>query len=147
MDRRAFLESSGLLTAAVCGGVSLSTLLGGCSTIPEHNAEIVGNAAVIPRDIWTRSSEPSSVVVVRVPGKRTPVALIRDKGDNVRCFVMLCTHKKCELTAGKEGFVCHCHGSEFTHGGEVTKGPAKEHLVELPVDASGMVYGIPLERW
>ena len=146
MDRRSFLETSGLLTVAVAS-VPLGTLLAGCSTIPERNAEIMGDMAVVPKDVFMVDGKRSPVVVLRVPGKKTPIALVSEREDEVKCFLMLCTHKKCEVTAQQGQFVCHCHGSEFDQSGAVMKGPAKESLLEIPVSTDGLVYGIPLAKW
>ncbi len=46
----------------------------------------------------------------------------------------MCTHRRCKIKAEPDrSFYCPCHGSTFTPGGKVTKGPAK---ADLPVYAA-----------
>lgn len=49
---------------------------------------------------------------------------------------MVCTHQTCLIRTRPEGFLCPCHGSEFSPDGEVQTGPATEDLRWLRVSIS-----------
>jgi cytochrome b6-f complex iron-sulfur subunit len=65
-----------------------------------------------------------------------PVFLFRDE-EGVYAISQICTHLGCIVTPEAEGFICPCHGSEFTPDGDVTKGPAPRALSWLKVAVSG----------
>ena len=48
----------------------------------------------------------------------------------------ICTHKRCRLSPGGDGFVCKCHGSAFSQAGKVTHAPAKEDLPRYGVSVN-----------
>jgi Rieske Fe-S protein len=59
------------------------------------------------------------------------------KGDRLFALSSFCTHRKCRLSAEKDGsFYCKCHGSTFDPDGRVTRAPAKRDLPLLPIDTS-----------
>ncbi len=70
-----------------------------------------------------------------VPPGRS-VAVFRD-AEGVYAVSTVCTHLGCIVKRTGEGFECPCHGSRFTSGGEVTKGPAPRALPWLKVSHSG----------
>ncbi|ADE10372.1 ubiquinol-cytochrome c reductase, iron-sulfur subunit [Sideroxydans lithotrophicus ES-1] len=43
----------------------------------------------------------------------------------------VCTHMGCVPNKEGEGFVCHCHGSQYDDSGRVVRGPAPKNL-EVP---------------
>ncbi|GIU78584.1 MAG: Tat pathway signal sequence domain protein [Bryobacteraceae bacterium] len=68
------------------------------------------------------------------PGRS--VALFRD-AEGVFAISMVCTHLGCIVKPSADGFECPCHGSRFSAGGEVTKGPAPKPLPWLQVRVNG----------
>ncbi len=73
---------------------------------------------------WTR--------LYRGPG--APPIFIERAGDRYRAFSGRCTHARCHLTLGEEGFECSCHGGRFDFDGQPVSGPPTESLQELFVD-------------
>jgi Rieske Fe-S protein len=60
------------------------------------------------------------------------------KGDVVRALSIVCTHKGCDATPGKDRatkalLVCGCHGGQFDMEGKVVKGPPQRPLPLLAV--------------
>jgi Rieske Fe-S protein len=47
---------------------------------------------------------------------------------------LVCTHLGCTLEQDAGGFRCPCHGSRFSAGGTVVRGPAKASLAPLRVE-------------
>jgi cytochrome b6-f complex iron-sulfur subunit len=75
----------------------------------------------------------------RVPGDgalifgQTKIAVIR-KNQEIYALDLTCTHLGCTVNATAKGFICPCHGSTFTAGGDVVKGPANRPLKRLVVE-------------
>lgn len=78
----------------------------------------------------------------KIPGKgalifrRKKIAVIR-KNQDIYALNLTCTHLGCTVNATPKGFICHCHGSVFTPGGDVVKGPADRPLKTLAVEEQG----------
>jgi cytochrome b6-f complex iron-sulfur subunit len=55
----------------------------------------------------------------------------------------ICTHQTCTIT-GFEGqtYVCPCHGSQFSTGGQVISGPAPTSLRQFATQFDGNVLTI-----
>lgn len=83
-----------------------------------------------------------SIKKERVPGggalifKQKKIAVIREN-KNIYALNLTCTHLGCTVNATPQGFICPCHGSVFTAGGDVVKGPANRPLKRLAVEKEG----------
>jgi cytochrome b6-f complex iron-sulfur subunit len=64
------------------------------------------------------------------------IAVIR-MNQEIYALDLTCTHLGCTVNATAKGFVCPCHGSMFTTGGDVVKGPANRPLKRLAVRKQG----------
>jgi cytochrome b6-f complex iron-sulfur subunit len=71
------------------------------------------------------------------PGRS--VALYRD-AEGVHAVSLICTHLGCIVKNSGEHFECPCHGSQFTAGGEVIKGPAPRALAWYKVTGADGSY-------
>lgn len=115
--RRRFLQ---VLTAAGAG-----VTLGGCGggEEPIHGDVAAGNVGDL--------AEGSLAAV-----SGHPVAIGRDAG-GVYAMSLICTHEGCDMstqgTVAATGVSCSCHGSAFTAGGAVVKGPATSPLPHYEV--------------
>lgn len=61
------------------------------------------------------------------------------KGDELIAVNPTCTHADCAVTweSEQQKFLCPCHDSEFSSGGEVLEGPATEPLTSYEVKLEG----------
>ena len=64
------------------------------------------------------------------------IAVIR-MNQEIYALDLTCTHLGCTVNTTANGFVCPCHGSMFTTGGDVVKGPANRPLKRLAVREKG----------
>ncbi|MGP3921173.1 Rieske 2Fe-2S domain-containing protein [Nonomuraea sp. 10N515B] len=62
-----------------------------------------------------------------------PAYLLRPAPDTFLAFNATCTHQGCPISHIGPGFRCPCHGSTFDENGQVTGGPARAPLIEIPV--------------
>jgi glycine/D-amino acid oxidase-like deaminating enzyme/nitrite reductase/ring-hydroxylating ferredoxin subunit len=72
--------------------------------------------------------------IVRVDGDA--VGAYRDPGGSLHVVDPTCTHLGCSLlwNAAETSWDCPCHGSRFTHDGEVLEGPATRSLTRVDID-------------
>ena len=64
------------------------------------------------------------------------IAVIR-MNQEIYALDLTCTHLGCTVNTTANGFICPCHGSMFTTGGDVVKGPANRPLKRLAVREKG----------
>ncbi|MEV3982733.1 Rieske 2Fe-2S domain-containing protein [Nonomuraea sp. NPDC049758] len=62
-----------------------------------------------------------------------PAYLLHPAPDLFLAFNARCTHQGCPVSYVGPGFRCPCHGSTFDGNGQVTGGPARAPLIEIPV--------------
>jgi Rieske Fe-S protein len=66
----------------------------------------------------------------------------RGPDGTVRAYAARCTHLGCRLDRVVEGeIVCACHGSRFAADGRATRGPARQPLAPLRVNADAQTGG------
>ncbi|WP_217708091.1 Rieske 2Fe-2S domain-containing protein [Nonomuraea rhodomycinica] len=63
-----------------------------------------------------------------------PAHLLHPAPDTFLAFNATCTHQGCPVSYVGPGFRCPCHGSTFDENGQVTGGPARAPLIEIPVE-------------
>ncbi len=111
-SRRAFLKS-------LVGLITLPFLHLGKSAADNARRLTQDRMLHIPlKDIHPGNNDFEAVIVIREKEQLT--VLSRE-----------CTHLGCRIHGGGQGYVCPCHGSEFSPSGQVTRGPATRHLKEL----------------
>ncbi len=64
------------------------------------------------------------------------IAVIK-QDQEIYALDLTCTHLGCTVNATATGFTCPCHGSKFTTGGDVFKGPANRSLKRFAVREKG----------
>lgn len=69
--------------------------------------------------------------IIELDGKA--VAVYKDKQGNITKLSPTCTHLRCLVQWDKQNseWVCPCHKSRFSPGGEVISGPAKNDLAQI----------------
>jgi len=88
----------------------------------------------------------SKFVIVNNETLKVPVYLSQVGNDSYRAFMMVCTHKACELRPTGTFLSCPCHGSEFSNTGKVLKGPAMDALNEYRVELNAQKIEIDLNQ-
>lgn len=124
--RRAFLKEIAGATAAVFCGVSLSSILQGCTNVKQIQSPIVDNIIVVDKSEFFETN----FVVINNSKLLAPIYLVKESDSSYRALLMYCTHKGCELRPTGTFLTCPCHGSEFSNEGAVLRGPADESLTE-----------------
>ncbi len=102
-----------------------------------ENADTAGHFVGDWADALLSSADLPSVGearVIREDGR--PYGVYRDEGGRVHGVSAVCPHMKCVLrwNDAERTWDCPCHGSRFTHEGEVLSGPALDDLPRRPPD-------------
>jgi len=81
-----------------------------------------------PRDL-----DPGDAAILEVDGEQT--AAYRDEDGRLHAVSAICTHMACTVAwnGGEKSWDCPCHGSRFSHTGEVLHGPASTPLPKRDV--------------
>lgn len=120
MDRKKFIK---LISAgALCSGSVIGVT--GCASYRYVDARHNGNQLEVPK----ASFEEDLFVLVRNPGKGSPIYLGKYSEDSYRALFLECTHKQCTVNPSGEIFTCPCHGSKYNRQGKVMEGPARQDL-------------------
>jgi Rieske Fe-S protein len=135
LSRRRFC--AGACQMASCATLAtLFTACGGSPTSPSGNgnvstlATIAGRFATGRVDVTVAGSalatEGGAAVIESVAG----VFLVaRTSANGFTAIDATCTHEGCTVTnTDGDVYVCPCHGSRYTRGGQVVKGPAMASL-------------------
>ena len=75
--------------------------------------------------------DPGGSAIVRADGKGKPI-LVRETDGSYLALSLKCTHLGCTVKVDEAAgeLACPCHGSRFSLGGEVQKGPAGSPLAQ-----------------
>ena len=75
-----------------------------------------------------------------------PLYVHRGSGGSFTAVLAECTHRRCQPEPAGDRLICPCHGSEFSHDGEVLGGPADRPLPRFEVSAGADEITIWSER-
>ena len=128
ITRRKFVKNISGVSAACCMG-AFSVLAESCS--PVYYAETTKRGKTLLVDKLEVLDKP--FFVVKVEGEKAPVYIVKRENGLYEGFLMMCTHKLCELKATGTFLTCPCHGSEFSNEGKVLNGPATKDLARYKV--------------
>ncbi|MBL4657060.1 MAG: Rieske 2Fe-2S domain-containing protein [Flavobacteriales bacterium] len=140
-SRRNFIMDVTGTTAALCC-VPAAVLLDGCTSVKTIQTAVIKGKLVVDKVTFAESK----FVIVKSEALKVPVYLSQVRNDSYRAFLMVCTHKACELRPTGPFLSCPCHGSEFSNTGEVLKGPAMDALNEYSVELNGPKIVIDLNQ-
>lgn len=139
-NRRDFLKKSSLFVGGCCAGFSLGLM--GCTT-----------ARYVPFEkeaSWIKLNKADFLsdkyVLLNVPELPAPVYVKKVNDEHYKAFLMLCTHKGCDVKPAGAIMVCPCHGSEFSSEGKVLKGPAIDDLLAFPVQVNNQTLQINIAQ-
>ena len=134
------MDMTGTAAALCC--ISTTTLLSGCTPVKTIQTTLVKGKLLVDKAMFTESK----FVIVNSESLKVPVYLSQVDNDSYRAFLMVCTHKSCELRPTGSFLSCPCHGSEFSNSGEVLKGPAMDALSEYKVELNNLKIEIDLNK-
>ena len=69
--------------------------------------------------------------LVRIHNYDYDIAIQKNEDGTFTTLLLMCTHAGHPLTKTGPNYYCTLHGSQFTHEGVVTKGPAEKNLTHL----------------
>jgi Rieske Fe-S protein len=131
--------------------VSIASLLHGCggsSTSPSDvpqlstiNASIVSGAITLTIDANSPLNAVGGAALVQASGQSFLVA--RTAAAAFTALTAICTHQSCTVSGFQNSqYVCPCHGSTYTTGGQVVQGPAPQALRSFPTKFANNVLTI-----
>ena len=121
-NRRAFLRTS----LAVCGAAALGTgLLNSCGSLRYAPFTRNGDEIAVNKAEFLEGNS----VALAVPQLGAPIFLHKTADESYTALLMLCTHKRCDVSLAGAVLRCPCHGSTFAKSdGHVLRGPADKNL-------------------
>lgn len=128
MKRRRFIQKGGVACLGVVAGASL---LPACAKVYYAQYAVEGSRIKVAKSEFAYRS----AVVIRDEGLPAPIYVVKD-GEVYTAVLMLCTHLGCEVAPFGQELHCPCHGSEFTHAGQVIAGPAEDPLKKFKVETN-----------
>lgn len=71
--------------------------------------------------------------------RQSQLLVVNVDGQTIRAFTSVCTHSGCDnaWAYSNSQFICNCHGSVFSNGGQRLSGPANRDLQEFSVQRNG----------
>jgi len=134
MDRKEFLKAGCGICLALSSGFIMSAVLEACKTpLSVYKTAAVNNIVRIP----LAEFKESNYKIVRVNNYNYDLAIQKNADNSFLVLVLMCTHAGHPLTKTGDTYYCTLHGSQFTHEGHVTKGPAEKDLLHAPAKTAG----------
>lgn len=103
----------------------------GCAGFNYARGTVRGDRIVVRR----ADLADTDYALVETAGWDRPVYLHRDESGSFTAVLAECTHRRCQPEPAGDRLICPCHGSEFSHDGEVLGGPADRPLPRFEVSA------------
>ncbi len=114
--------------------------LAGCASLPYASYTLQDNKAVISLAAF----EDEAFVLLKVDGLPAPLFVSESEENGYTAILLKCTHRGCQVQPAGEILECPCHGSRYTHAGQVIRGPAPDNLADFPVEVNADVIRISL---
>ncbi len=128
MNRKDFIKGSCGVCIALSSGFILGALLDSCKTpLGVIKTSSNDNLVTIPLTEFDKSDYK----LVRVSNYNYDLAIQKNPDGAYTALVLMCTHAGQPLTKTGNNYYCTLHGSQFSHEGHVTKGPAEKDLMQL----------------
>jgi Rieske Fe-S protein len=121
-----------------CGGDSPTSPSGsgGGSTLPVIGGQVVNRTVTLTVDAGSPLATVGGTALVQTTSANILVARISQEAFSA--LTAVCTHEGCTVTnVSGVTFICPCHGSEYSTGGAVVKGPATRSLAPFGTQFSG----------
>ncbi len=141
MHRKDFIKGSCGVCLALGSGFLTSALLSACKTPLGVIKSVASNDIV---SIPLAEFDKSDYKIIRVSNYDYDLAIQKNKDGTFSTLLLKCTHADQPLTKTGNNYYCTAHGSQFTHEGVVTKGPADRNLTQLVTNVAGDLVKIQL---
>lgn len=130
LNRRSFLKDT--CKACLVGAVSISMVdfLESCSTMKSYKAVMTGNQVTVPLNLF----DTAPLQLVSPKSYAYEIAVRKLPDSTYEALLLRCTHQHNPLTPTGNGYMCTVHGSQFDKDGNVKKGPAATHLLQLKTE-------------
>ncbi|WP_143310388.1 Rieske 2Fe-2S domain-containing protein [Chitinophaga vietnamensis] len=130
-SRRSFLKDACKACVAGAVGVGLADFLSSCSTPAKTFKTAMNNNQVeIPLDLFNTAP----LQIISPKNYAYEIAVRKNNDNSYEALLLRCTHQHNPLVPTGSGYYCSVHGSQFDKDGNVKKGPAEMHLLQLKTD-------------
>lgn len=120
-----FISLGALLES--CGGSPTSASGINVPLLPTVSATVANNSVSLTVDSSSPLAAVGSAALVQTSSGSLLVA--HTAQDTFNAMTAVCTHQACTVEGYQSGtFTCPCHGSQYSTGGAVVKGPATASL-------------------
>ena len=141
MHRKDFIKGSCGVCLAIGSGFLTSALLSACKTpLGVIKSSSTNDVVTIPLAAF----DQADYKIIRVSNYDYDLAIQKNKDGTFTTLLLKCTHAGQPLTKTGSNYYCTAHGSQFTHEGMVTKGPAEQNLIQLKTHVAGDAVKIQL---
>jgi Rieske Fe-S protein len=128
MHRKDFIKGTCGVCVAMGSGFLMSALLSACKTpLGVVKTSAANDLVTIPLNEF----EKMDYKLVRLSNYDYDLAIQKNQDGSFTVLVLMCTHAGHPLTKTGNNYYCTLHGSQFTHEGKVTKGPAEKNMTML----------------
>jgi Rieske Fe-S protein len=123
MNRKDFIRNCSWTLAGIAGSSAVMACIAGKNV----HTEIRNGKLIVKRSTFPVGKFPLAAVIHRQE-LEFPICIYQLDVENFKALWMRCTHQGVELQLFGDRLICPAHGSEFSHFGEVSAGPASEGL-------------------
>ncbi|MGI9628609.1 MAG: ubiquinol-cytochrome c reductase iron-sulfur subunit [Longimicrobiales bacterium] len=127
VTRRTFVKRLPVLGAAASLAAS-----SGCASLRYAIPREDGDRIAVGRAEF----DTGDYVLVETTRSSRPLYVHRGEDGDFTAVLAECTHRQCQPEPQGDRLACPCHGSEFSHSGEVLQGPADRSLPRFEVEAT-----------
>ena len=131
------------MCVALGSGFVMSALLAACKTPLGVLKTTAQNDVVL---IPVAEFSAAAYKLIRVSNYNYDLAIQRLPDGSYLTLVLKCSHAGHPLTKTGDKYYCTLHGSQFSHEGNVLKGPAESSLTILPTEVVGELVSIRLNH-
>jgi nitrite reductase/ring-hydroxylating ferredoxin subunit len=127
-----------------CGGGGNPGGPSGGGNVPQLtriSGTTAGNSVTVTIDSASPLASTGSAAIVEAGGNSYLVS--RTGQDTFSALTAICTHEQCIVTGFESGtYQCPCHGSQYSTGGSVVRGPATRNLRQFTTQFTNNVLTI-----
>jgi Rieske Fe-S protein len=131
-----------------CVSIAAAAALSGCASLVTHAVTPIDDVVRLRIDHYPELVKAGGSLRIQPAGQPDALYVLRGQDvDGKPTFTTLsprCTHRGCTVDVAGPNLVCPCHGSTYTRGGAVLRGPAEAPLRSFPTTTTADVIEIRL---